>query len=150
MSEYAWMCLNKQDFEYAWGPKYAKILNMLKFSIWQRFHCASVTQHSEYVRICLGSVLNISWVLNMPGFWIWKGSEYARVTLGSRSAKIWLNMSEQDVNMPGYVWIFNIRQGSDVSYNTQLTVILQVNEYLLRDRHIQNMAKDLRWSTLEK
>ena len=111
---------------------------------------SSITQPTEYAKICLDRVLNISWVLNMPGFWIWKGSEYARVTLGSRSAKIWLNMSEQDVNMPGYVWIFNTRQSSDVSYNTQLTVILQVNEYLLRDRHIQNMAKDLRWSTLEK
>ena len=30
------MCLNKQDSEYADGPKYAKILNMAKFSISQR------------------------------------------------------------------------------------------------------------------
>ena len=29
------MCLNKQDSECALGPKYAKILNMAKFSIWQ-------------------------------------------------------------------------------------------------------------------
>ena len=34
--EYAWMCLNKQDSEYADGPKYAKILNMPKFSISER------------------------------------------------------------------------------------------------------------------
>ena len=27
------MCLNKQDFEYASGPKYVKILNMAGFSI---------------------------------------------------------------------------------------------------------------------
>ena len=31
MSEYDWMCLNKQDSEYASGPKYAKILNVAKF-----------------------------------------------------------------------------------------------------------------------
>ena len=34
--EYAWMCLNKQDSEYADGPKYAKILNIAKFSISER------------------------------------------------------------------------------------------------------------------
>ena len=45
------MCLNKQDSEYNSGPKYM-----------------SVTQSSEYARICLDRVLNISWVLNMPGF----------------------------------------------------------------------------------
>ena len=28
MPEYVWTCLYKQDSEYAWGPKYAKILNM--------------------------------------------------------------------------------------------------------------------------
>ena len=66
MSEYAWMCLNKQDSEYASGPKYGKILDMAGFSI-----C------SEYARICLDRVLNICWVLNMPGFWIWQGSENA-------------------------------------------------------------------------
>ena len=27
---------------------------------------------------------------------------------------------------------------------------LQVNEFLLRDRPIQNVVKDLRWSALEK
>ena len=29
------MCIYKQDSEYASGPKYAKILNMEKFRIWQ-------------------------------------------------------------------------------------------------------------------
>ena len=33
MPEYAWMYLNKQDFEYASVPKYAEILNMAGFSI---------------------------------------------------------------------------------------------------------------------
>ena len=31
--EYAWICL-KQDPEYALGPKYAKILNMVAFYLW--------------------------------------------------------------------------------------------------------------------
>ena len=31
MSEYAWMCLNQQDSEYALGPKYVKILNITGF-----------------------------------------------------------------------------------------------------------------------
>ena len=31
------MCLNKQDSEYASGPKYAKILNMTGFSICERY-----------------------------------------------------------------------------------------------------------------
>ena len=30
----------------------------------------------------------------MPGFWIWQGSEYERVTQGSKYATIYLNMSE--------------------------------------------------------
>ena len=30
----------------------------------------------------------------MPGFWIWQGSEYERVTQGSKCATIYLNMSE--------------------------------------------------------
>ena len=34
----------------------------------QGFQYTSVTQRFEYARICLGRVLNISYVLNMPGF----------------------------------------------------------------------------------
>ena len=49
----------------------------------------SVTQRSD-----LGRVLNMSWVLNVPGFRIWQGSEYARVTKGSKYSTIWLNTSE--------------------------------------------------------
>ena len=30
------MWLYKQDSEYAWGPEYAKILNMARFSICER------------------------------------------------------------------------------------------------------------------
>ena len=94
MPEYAWMCLYKQDCEYALGATCAKILNMAKFWIQQGSQHASITQDSEYARICLDWVLNISWVLNMLEFWIWQGSEYARVTQGSKYATIGLNMSE--------------------------------------------------------
>ena len=41
MPEYTWMGLNKQDSEYASGPKYAKILNMAKFWMWQSSQYAS-------------------------------------------------------------------------------------------------------------
>ena len=109
----------------------------------------------------LNSVLNIPeyaltefWIYlgsNMPGFGLWQSFEYARVTQGFKYATIWLNISEQDVNMPEYVWIYDYEQVSEhVSYNTQRGVTLQVNEYLLRERHIQNPVKGLRWSALEK
>ena len=56
------MAENQQDSEYALGPKYVKILNMVKFWIWQGSQYVSVTQSSEY--------------------------EYARVTKGSKYATI--------------------------------------------------------------
>ena len=34
--------------------------------------------------------------------------------------------------------------------NTQREVTLQVNEYLLRDRRIQDLVNNLIWSALEK
>ena len=43
MPEYAWICLNKQDSEYALGPKYANILNIAKFWIPKGSQHASVT-----------------------------------------------------------------------------------------------------------
>ena len=77
MPEYAWMCLYKQDSEYALGPKYAKILDIAKFWIWKDSQYASVTpfwtcqnmpwQSSEYI---LGS--KYANILNMAGFWISK------------------------------------------------------------------------------
>ena len=39
MLEYTSVCLNKQDSEYAWGPKYAKILNVGEFSTSE--HCTA-------------------------------------------------------------------------------------------------------------
>ena len=83
MTEYAWICLNKEDYEYAFGPKYAKILKMAKFQIWQGSQYVGITQRLEYVWICLDKVLNISWILNMPEFWIWQVSEYAAIWPGS-------------------------------------------------------------------
>ena len=71
MSKYATICLNIQGSEYASSPKYVKILNMGKFWILLGSQYASTTQGSEYVRIYLDRVLNISCVLNMSGVWIW-------------------------------------------------------------------------------
>ena len=66
MPEYAWVCLEKQDYEYALGPKHAK------FWIWQGSHFAL---HSiEYATICLDRVLNIFW-----GFLTCQNSEFDRV-----------------------------------------------------------------------
>ena len=53
--------------------------------------------------------------------------------------------------MSEYICIYDIRQYSEyVSNNTQCEVTLQINEYLLRDRRIQNSIKDIRQSALEK
>ena len=60
MPEYAWMCLYKQDSDYALGPKFTKILNMANVWIWQGSQNTNVTQRSEYTRICLDRVLNVS------------------------------------------------------------------------------------------
>ena len=56
MPGYAWMRLYEQDSEYTSVPKYAKILNVVKFWIWQGSQYANVTQRSEYARICLERV----------------------------------------------------------------------------------------------
>ena len=47
-------------------------------------------------------------------------------------------MSESNPNIPEYVLIYDNRQGHEyVSYMTLREFTLHVNEYLLRDRHIQ-------------
>ena len=79
------MYLNKQNSEYASGLKYAKILNMLKLWIRQCSKYANVTQRSEYARICLDKVLNISWV---------QDSAYARDTQGFKYVWICIKMAE--------------------------------------------------------
>ena len=45
----------------------------------------------------------------MSGFWIWQGSEYARITQGSKYATIWVDMSEKNESLRGYVWIYNLQ-----------------------------------------
>ena len=74
--------------------KYAEINQILneppvlmsKFWIWQSSeYYASIRQCPEYVRIWLDTVMDISHVLNMPGFWIYKSPKYAT---------IWLNITE--------------------------------------------------------
>ena len=37
MPEYAGICLNELHSEYAWGPKYAKVLNVAGFSMCERY-----------------------------------------------------------------------------------------------------------------
>ena len=44
------------------------VLNMPKFRVKQGSHYTSVTQRSEYDRICHDSGLNVTLVLNIPGF----------------------------------------------------------------------------------
>ena len=50
--EYAWVFLSKQGSEYTF-TKYAKILNLTKFWIWQGSQYASVSRRSKYARIFL-------------------------------------------------------------------------------------------------
>ena len=82
MPLYAWMCLHKQDSEYAWNPKYAKILSMAGFSI---------CEHYAVFWICQ----------NMP----WQSSEYILV---SKYARI-LNMQELhrvlNMQQSGWIWL---------------------------------------------
>ena len=47
MPEYAWICLNKPDSEYASGTKYAKTVNMTRFWTWHDFQYLNDTQRSE-------------------------------------------------------------------------------------------------------
>ena len=68
------MYLNKQNSEYPSSPKYAKILQITEFWLWQRSQYESVTQHSEYPRI-----------LNVAGFWICKS--YTQGTLYDAALK---------------------------------------------------------------
>ena len=91
-SEYAWMYVNKQNSEYASGPKYPEILNMEESWTLQSSQYSNVTQRSEYAREYLDKALDISGVPSLPGFWILQGSTYAVVTHGSKYATMWLNL----------------------------------------------------------
>ena len=92
-------------------------------------------QSSEYI-------LNSKYVriLNMSEFWLWQVSD-------ASYSRFWIcyNMAEYVsilVNMPEYVWIYDNRQDSEYApYSAWVEVTLKVNQYLLRDRHIQNPVK---------
>ena len=105
--------------------------SMSKFWIWQS---------SAYGRVfnmrALHSILDISEVLNMPGFWIWL---------------------HKVLNMPQYGWIYLnktwicLNMSEFTIINRFLNMItLRVNGYLLTDRRMQNPIYYLRWSALEK
>ena len=68
MREYPECGYINSDSEYAAGPKYATVLNMKKFWMWQGSQYASLTQRSDYVRICLDRVLNIPWLYRIDFF----------------------------------------------------------------------------------
>ena len=87
MPQYAWMPLNKQDSEYAWCPKYAKVLYIGKFWMLQASEYAMVTQLFEYA---------IAEFQVYLGIYIYKDSEYERA----------LNMQELHnvLIMPQYSW----------------------------------------------
>ena len=88
MAQYSWMFRNKQDSEYASGPKHAcqnsekgKVQNMAAFSICERYAAFWICQNmlcqsSEYI---LGS--KCAKILNMARFWICKGAQYAWISL---------------------------------------------------------------------
>ena len=94
MPEPAWMCLYKQDSEYALGPKCVKILNMAKFWIRRGSQCERYAAYFICQKMPWQS--SESWVLNIPLFWIWQGSEYARVTQISKYTTKWLNISGRE------------------------------------------------------
>ena len=134
------MFLNKQDSEYAY-TKYAKILNLTNFWIWQSCKYASVSQRSEYARIFL------VW----QSFEYISGSTYAsilntKVTQGSKYATMWLNISELDVNMPEDVWIYDNKQASEYVH----TIHSHSTTYWVLIERYSELVKDLRWSALEK
>ena len=48
MSEYIWMCLYKQDSEYALDPQHSKILNRAKSWKWQDSQYLNILNMPEY------------------------------------------------------------------------------------------------------
>ena len=85
-------------------------MTVAKSWTWEGSQYASVTQHSEYVRICLARVVNIFSVLNMPD---------------SKCGSI-LNMQElrRVLDMPQYGWICLNRTW----------ICLNIYEFLIIDR----------------
>ena len=93
----------------------SRVLNMTKFRIRKVLSMTGVSIYKRYLAswICQNMpcrVLNISWVLNMPGFWIWQGSEYLKVAQGSKYTPSWiyLNRTWVCLNMSGFFIIDRI------------------------------------------
>ena len=103
-----------------------QVLNMPKFWTWQSSEYGSV-----FNMRALHSALNMSEytftekssenilgskhtrILKIAGFWICKSYTVFKIC-HNMAEYVWV-----DVSMPGYVWIYNNRQGSEsVSYNT--------------------------------
>ena len=108
--EYAWMWLNKQDSEYAYGPKYANILNMAKFWTWQGSQYASVSQRLNMPEnALLDRDLNIYRVLIMPVFWIWNSYTGFQIC-HNMTEYVWIRLE--------YAWKYLNLRSEYASYNT--------------------------------
>ena len=121
------------------GLEYVKILNMVKFWIWQGSQYASVTQRY---------VLTEFWIYLR--FKICQDPEYSRI----------LNMRKlhRVLNMPQYGWIcqnmtwicLNMSEFTKIDKVLSMSYILnsarslyKVNEFWFRERSIQNLANEL-------
>ena len=70
MPEYDWICLNKQNSEYASVPKYTKILNMAGVSISESYTAFWICQNMPWQSswYILGS--KFAKILNKTEFWV--------------------------------------------------------------------------------
>ena len=102
------------------------VLNMPRYTL-TNFQYASITRHSEYARIYFHKLR--SRVLNMSGFWIWQGSEYARV-----------------LNIRQYGWICLSRTliCLNMSEFTIIDRVLNIYHTIHSARSTQNPVKNLR------
>ena len=68
----SWMCLYKQDSEYALGTKYAKILNMAVFSTCKPYITFWICQNMPWQSSECILGFKYAKILSMTGFWICK------------------------------------------------------------------------------
>ena len=107
ISEYAWMCLNKQNSEYASALKHTKLPNMAGLSICERY---------KAFRICQ----------NMP----WQSSEYI---LGFRYARIEDSEYGRVLNMQELHRVLDMSQYGCVRVN-RTWICLNMSEFKIIDR----------------
>ena len=91
-----------------WKADFANI--MLAVNNFRKRSIVDVWKCSEYTRVLNTPKLWICQCLNIPGFRIYQGSKYVRVTHGSEYAWISLNNSWIYLIMPEYVWICENRR----------------------------------------